>query len=104
MGPLPGETKNVLLIYLGLALAEALCWVAFAVELDRALTGNRLSWAYVFEWPLFGAYAVYMARKMLREERSTPAPPVADPSEDAARDAYNEYLRRVHRDGGPPTG
>ncbi|HQU26453.1 MAG TPA: hypothetical protein PLS29_05420 [Acidimicrobiales bacterium] len=98
------KTKNVLLIYSGLALAEALCWTAFGVELDRALTGNRLSWAYVFEWPLFSLYAVYMARKMLREERSVPAPAPVDPAEDAAREAYNEYLRLVHHDDGPPTG
>ncbi len=101
---MPTKTKNVLLIYLGLALAEALCWTAFGVELDRALTGNRLSWAYVFEWPLFSLYALYMARKMLREERSTPVPPAADPVEDAALEAYNEYLRQVHHDEGSPTG
>ncbi len=98
------KNKNVLLIYLGLALAEALCWTAFGFELDRALTGNHLSWAYVFEWPLFSLYALYMARRMLREERSTPAPPPVDAAQDAAREAYNEYLRRVHDDEGSPTG
>ncbi len=44
-----------------------------------------------------------MARKMLREERTPPTAPAGDPTEDAALAAYNEYLRRVHRDGGPPT-
>ncbi len=97
------KNKNVLLIYVGLAVAEALCWTAFGFELDRALTGNHLSWAYVFEWPLFSLYALYMARKMLREERTPPTAPAGDPTEDAALAAYNEYLRRVHRDGGPPT-
>ena len=27
-------------------------------QISRALGGNSLSWAYVFEWPLFAAYAV----------------------------------------------
>ncbi len=97
---MPAKNKNILLVYFGLALAEALCWTAFGFELDRALTGNRLSWAYVFEWPLFSLYALYMARKMLREERSAPVAPPADPAEDAARAAYNEYLRTVHRGEG----
>ncbi len=29
-------------------------------QLDRALAGNTLSWAYTFEWPLFAGYAVYV--------------------------------------------
>ncbi len=99
-----GKTKNILLVYFGFALAEIICWGAFAVELDRALRGNALSWAYVFEWPLFALYALYMTRRMLREERFAPQPPPADPVEDAAREEYNEYLRRVHRDEGSPTG
>jgi len=29
-------------------------------QLERALGGNTLSWAYTFEWPLFAGYAVYV--------------------------------------------
>ena len=29
-------------------------------QISRALGGNSLSWAYVFEWPFFAAYAIYM--------------------------------------------
>jgi hypothetical protein len=29
-------------------------------QINRALNGNRLSWAYVFEWPFFGGYAVFV--------------------------------------------
>jgi hypothetical protein len=29
-------------------------------QLDRAIGGNTLSWAYTFEWPLFAGYAVYV--------------------------------------------
>jgi hypothetical protein len=36
-------------------------------QIHRALDGNSLSWAYVFEWPLFAAYAVYMWWRLLHE-------------------------------------
>ena len=29
-------------------------------EVLRALGGNTLSWAYVFEWPIFAGFAIYM--------------------------------------------
>ncbi len=97
------ETKNPLVIHLGLALAEIICVSAFYIELHRALGGNRLSWAYVFEWPIFAAYGVYVWKKLLSDERRErdPAPeskvePRTDPVSDEALRAYNDYLRRVH--------
>jgi len=36
-------------------------------QITRALGGNTLSWAYVFEWPLFAAYAVYMWWRLVHE-------------------------------------
>lgn len=47
----------------------ALCGVAFWFELGRAIRGNGLSWAYVFEWPLLGIFAVYMWWNVLNPER-----------------------------------
>ncbi len=44
------------------SFAEAICVSAFIVEISRALSGNILSWAYVVEWPILGAYAIYMWR------------------------------------------
>jgi hypothetical protein len=41
----------------------ALCWW----QVTRALSGNTLSWAYVFEWPIFGAYGVYMWWKLIHD-------------------------------------
>ena len=96
-----GEPKRILVIHLGLALAEAICISAFYVELRRALGGNSLSWAYVFEWPLFAGYAVYMWRRLLNEERHTSRRPTSNPSStavDPRLDAYNDYLESVHRD------
>jgi hypothetical protein len=37
-------------------------------QLHRALSGNELSWAYTFEWPLFAIFAVYFWVKSLRDE------------------------------------
>ncbi len=56
--------------HLTLVLGLALCAVAFWFEIRRALGGNGLSWAYVFEWPLFAAFAVYMWWNVLRGERA----------------------------------
>ena len=41
----------------------ALC----AWQITRALGGNSLSWAYVFEWPIFAGYAVYMWWRFVHE-------------------------------------
>src|SRR5215472_1194814 len=37
-------------------------------QLRRAESGNELSWAYTFEWPLFSAFTVYFWIKSLRDE------------------------------------
>ena len=37
-------------------------------QLHRAETGNELSWAYTFEWPLFSAFTVYFWINSLRDE------------------------------------
>ena len=84
-------------------------------QLSRALGGNTLSWAYVFEWPLFAGYAIYMWWRLVHEapEDTPPAgtgdaaggpdvPAAADPAraaeqeeEDAELAAYNEYLAQL---------
>jgi hypothetical protein len=42
-----------------------LCWW----QVTRALSGNTLSWAYVFEWPIFAGYGVFMWWKLIHEPR-----------------------------------
>ena len=37
-------------------------------QLHRAESGNELSWAYTFEWPLFAAFTVYFWIKSLHDE------------------------------------
>jgi hypothetical protein len=110
------KTKNSLRIHLGLVLAEILCVSGFVVEILRALSGNSLSWVYVFEWPLFGGYAIYMWRKLLKDSLNGESATANATGPDAKLDEYNAYLQAIHhpmpaanrshgdRDGGPIPG
>jgi len=95
----------------------------FLWQVRRATSGNTLSWAYVFEWPFFLAYAVYMWWRLVHEptaERPGAAGGAAAgraaaptggadgrPDEDTAgtseqdRDlaAYNRYLAELDASG-----
>jgi hypothetical protein len=37
-------------------------------QLRRALSGNPLSWAYTFEWPIFAIFGVFFWTKTVRDE------------------------------------
>jgi hypothetical protein len=39
-------------------------------QVTRALAGNTLSWAYVFEWPIFAGYAVFMWWKLTHDRQA----------------------------------
>jgi len=83
-------------------------------QIYRATGGNELSWAYVFEWPFFAAYAIYMWWRLLHaapevaaapdsEGAATePRPAAVDPAagaeqeeEDAEMADYNRYLAQL---------
>ena len=42
-------------------------------QLHRAESGNALSWAYTFEWPIFAIFAVVFWAKTIRDEFHPPA-------------------------------
>jgi hypothetical protein len=62
-------------------------WHAFAVvaaagmlwlgdwQFHRAESGNALSWAYTFEWPIFAIFGVVFWAKTIRDEFKPPAAP-----------------------------
>jgi hypothetical protein len=62
-------------------------WHAFAVvatigmlwlgdwQFHRAESGNALSWAYTFEWPIFAVFGVVFWAKTIRDEFKPPADP-----------------------------
>jgi hypothetical protein len=97
----------------------ALCWW----QVRRATSGNELSWAYVFEWPFFALYAIYMWWRLVHEPTAdgppasaagteNPSSGGADPDadfdavrkgqeDDAELAAYNRYLAELHKSGRP---
>ena len=88
-------------LHLTLLVGLALCTAAFWFELSRAEGGNSLSWAYVFEWPLFAVFAVYMWWNLLHGNRRGQRP--SRPREVAPEHvemlkAWNEHLRQMQAD------
>jgi hypothetical protein len=82
-----------------LAAGLALCLGAFIIELMRALGGHSFSWLYVFEWPLFAGFAIYMWWNLLQGYDRAPRPSTNDSSSqpsvtpDTDLDAWNVYLQ-----------
>jgi len=83
-----------------LAGGLTLCAGAFAFELWRALGGHGFSWMYVFEWPMFAGFAIYMWWNLLqgndrgrRSSKQDPAPPAAPPDEELA--AWRRYVQQL---------
>jgi hypothetical protein len=60
----------------------ALCAGAFSIEVVRALDGNKLSWLYVFEWPLFGGFGIYMWWNLLTGRDRRHPSDARDPADD----------------------
>ncbi len=88
---------HVLIIIVVPAFVALCVW-----QVRRALGGNDLSWAYVFEWPFFAGYALYMWWRFLHEDPPAGAPPsptaqLGEPADDdeAERTAYNNYLAEL---------
>lgn len=99
--PDAASRRRLARLHAGLVAATVLCTTAFVVELLRALGGNTLSWAYVFEWPILLGYGIYMWSRLVREERggsdlqAVVAAPAVD-EDDAALAAWNRYLAELH--------
>ena len=78
---------TVLTVVLVLAFLGMCAW-----QVSRALSGNTLSWAYVFEWPLFAGYLIYMRGRLSRPGPTSRSPAAPDHRVDAEMAAYNRYL------------
>jgi hypothetical protein len=88
-GPGPRESSQ----WMFLITLKWLGWHAFVIlsvlgmlwlgnwQLHRAESGNPLSWAYTFEWPLFAIFAVVFWVKTIRDEVRPPVQ--AEPRRDA---------------------
>jgi hypothetical protein len=91
-------------LHFTLVAGLTVCCGAFAFELWRALGGHTFSWMYVFEWPLFAAFAIYMWWNLLQGRDRVPRPssksstsPASD-RPDEKLEAWNRYVRRVEAD------
>ncbi len=74
-GRMSAASRRVRRLTIGTVAAVPVCLAAGAFELDRALGGNDLSWVYAVEWPLIGAYVVYMRQRLVRETRGQASRP-----------------------------
>lgn len=115
-------SRRAVALHLTLAVVLPLFAVCFVWQVNRVRQGNELSWAYVFEWPFFAAYAVYLWWRLLHDQLETPAPPASsgavaarassrrkvgagasapsrEPEEDAELAAYNRYLAQLNATG-----
>jgi hypothetical protein len=72
-------------------------------QFHRAISGNGLSWAYTFEWPLFAGFAVVFWAKTIKDEfriRRGLAPGSAGPAPD--QDDLPVSVRAVQASTAPP--
>ena len=113
-------SRRALRLHLVILIVVPACLALCAWQVARAVGGNSLSWAYVFEWPIFAGYAVYMWWRFVHEAAEGTPPPAAagpdaggpdataaDPEAVARREkadaelaAYNDYLAKLaERDG-----
>jgi hypothetical protein len=96
-------------MHVALAILIPACAILCDWQVHRALSGNDLSWAYVFEWPFFAAYGTYMWWKLVHDQMAPtggaagPADrrPAPDPAADAELAAYNRYLAELDASGPP---
>ncbi len=74
-----------------LVLLPAFAWLTYW-QLNRALGGNTLSWAYTFEWPLFAGYAVYVWWQLVHDQTTAVTRRIAPASKtgDGAGDDYRQ--------------
>jgi hypothetical protein len=104
-GPTPRlRGAEALKAHVALGICLLVCAAAFWFELFRALGGNSLSWAYVFEWPLLAAFGAYMWWKVLHPGagRSTVRKPTIAPEYVGMLKAWQEHQRQLAGDADDP--
>jgi hypothetical protein len=98
-------SRRALLLHATVLLVVVACLALGWWQLERALSGNTLSWVYTFEWPFFAGYAVYVWWRLLHEESGGGKRPPRrrrQPSEASIKDEeeklaeYNRYLAELH--------
>ena len=91
---------------MALLIGLIICTAAFVVEIRRAVSGHYLAWVYVFEWPIFAAFGLYVWWRLVHQpheepsvdEPAAPAPPPPTPppaADDPELAAWQEYVARL---------
>lgn len=62
--PLTDKAKKWLTV--AVIIAVPFCMWAGWFEWGRAHQGNWRAWVYTFEWPFFGAIAIYLWRRLIK--------------------------------------
>lgn len=73
------STPRALGLHVTLVIVVPAFLALFWWQVDRVRQGNTLSWAYVFEWPFFTGYAIYLWWKLVHDQPGTPAPSTSVP-------------------------
>jgi hypothetical protein len=61
-------TRRALVLHLVIVVLVPTFLGLFWWQVQRVRQGNELSWAYVFEWPFFTGYAVYLWWKLVHDQ------------------------------------
>jgi hypothetical protein len=62
----PVSPRQKMWLTIGLIVVFPFCMWAGWFEFGRAHQGNWRAWVYTFEWPFFGAIAIYLWRRLIR--------------------------------------
>lgn len=88
---------RALLLHLAVVLVAPACAVAAWWQVQRALSGNTLSWAYVFEWPAFAGLAVWAWWVLVHAGAPGTAAPVRPATAGRPRASRRERLLEQRR-------
>ena len=95
--PNPWWTKRAAALHVTLVVVVPVFLGLFWWQVQRVRQGNTLSWAYVFEWPFFTGYAVYLWWKLVHDQ-----PGLTSPSPTASASASEAAL--AHDGAAAPAG
>ncbi len=109
-------SRRAIGLHVALVVLVPTCAALCDWQVHRALSGNTLSWAYVFEWPFFAGYGTYMWWKLVHDQMPARPAAGADSAAEAASGeatasapdeadeemaAYNRYLAELDAKGPP---
>ena len=98
-------TRRAVAFHVTLVVVVPVFLGLFWWQVQRVRQGNTLSWAYVFEWPFFTGYAVYLWWKLVHDQPDgAAAADGAAGTTAAAREARVEPMRNGNGGGGAVRG